>query len=126
MPHYVILEHTWNGVHWDLMLEVGNALRTWALQSLPTVPGIWHQARPLADHRLAYLEYEGPISGDRGTVRRIDRGYYRLIEDQPDRLLIEFDGELFQGTAELAADPECPGSMRIRFCAALQADPSAD
>ncbi len=28
---FVILEHQWNGVHWDLMLEQGGVLRTWAL-----------------------------------------------------------------------------------------------
>lgn len=32
-------------------------------------------ARRLADHRPAYLSYEGPVSGDRGTVRRIARGH---------------------------------------------------
>jgi hypothetical protein len=33
-------------------------------------------AQRIADHRLAYLEYEGPISGGRGTVRRLDGGSY--------------------------------------------------
>ena len=35
-------------------------------------------AEALPDHRLIYLEYEGPISGDRGTVVAWDRGEYRL------------------------------------------------
>ena len=126
MTRYVILEHTWNGVHWDLMLESGNALRTWAMESLPTEPNVWHPARPLVDHRLAYLDYEGAISGDRGAVRRIDWGVYRLIDEQPDRLLIEFNGELFRGTAELAADPDCLGSMRIRFRTEPQSEPIVD
>ena len=33
-------------------------------------------AEVLPDHRLAYLDYEGPISGDRGSVTRWDRGTY--------------------------------------------------
>ena len=28
----------------------------------------------IADHRAAYLEYEGPVSGDRGEVRRESSG----------------------------------------------------
>ena len=32
------------------------------------------EAARIADHRPAYLTYEGPVSGDRGTVRRLARG----------------------------------------------------
>jgi hypothetical protein len=35
-------------------------------------------AERLADHRLDYLKYEGPVSGDRGEVRRLDAGNYRM------------------------------------------------
>lgn len=31
-------------------------------------------AERITDHRPAYLDYEGPISGDRGTVTRLARG----------------------------------------------------
>ncbi len=31
-------------------------------------------ARRIEDHRPDYLVYEGPLSGDRGTVRRLARG----------------------------------------------------
>lgn len=31
-------------------------------------------ARRIDDHRPAYLTYEGPVSGGRGTVRRLSRG----------------------------------------------------
>ena len=39
------------------------------------------QARPVDaeasfDHRLVYLDYEGPVSGDRGRVRRVDAGTF--------------------------------------------------
>ncbi len=42
--------------------------------------GQWLQALRIADHRAAYLSYEGPISGNRGTVRRIASG--RVIRCQ--------------------------------------------
>ena len=69
MPRFVVLEHAWNGTHWDFLLEDGPALRAWALDA-PIVRGQTQPARSLPDHRLVYLEYEGPISGDRGVVRR--------------------------------------------------------
>ena len=72
----MVLEHTWNGVHWDLMLEAGKSLKTWAIDE-PITAGIELPARQLADHRLAYLTYEGPVSGQRGSVRRIAEGTFR-------------------------------------------------
>jgi hypothetical protein len=32
----------------------------------------------LANHRRAYLEYEGEISGNRGRVSRIEEGTYQI------------------------------------------------
>jgi hypothetical protein len=76
MGRFVILEHLWNGVHWDLMLEVNGVLRTWAIDEA-IVAGRDLPARALADHRLHYLEYQGEISGGRGSVRRLDSGSYQ-------------------------------------------------
>jgi len=61
------------------MLEVEGVLRTWELRELPRAwaallgedfenPSV--QAQPLADHRLAYLDFEGPLRGDRGCATR--------------------------------------------------------
>ena len=68
MPRYVILEHDHPFLHWDLMLEAGDALRTWRLLAPPSaaepVP-----AQDLARHRKHYLDYEGPVSGNRYSIR---------------------------------------------------------
>jgi len=37
-------------------------------------PGQREFAERIADHRPEYLDYEGPISGDRGSVRLLSRG----------------------------------------------------
>ena len=29
----MVLEHDWDGVHWDFMLEAGERLRTWAIDA---------------------------------------------------------------------------------------------
>ncbi len=79
IERFVVLEHEWNGVHWDFMLERSGVLKTWAVD-LPLEPGRELPARRLADHRIAYLDYEGPISGNRGRVRRIDAGTYETIQ----------------------------------------------
>ena len=37
-------------------------------------------ARRIGDHRKAYLDYEGPVSGGRGDVTRVDRGTVEIRE----------------------------------------------
>lgn len=77
---FVLLEHRrGHEVHWDLMLEQPNGeLRTWALPARPPWSG-WRTAEELPPHRSLYLTYEGPISGNRGHVKRIDRGVHRTF-----------------------------------------------
>ena len=72
MPRYVILDHDHPSRHWDFMLESGGVLRTWRLLAEPTAGGPI-AAEPLGDHRIAYLDYEGPLSGDRGGSSRAGR-----------------------------------------------------
>ena len=79
---YVILEHSVNGgVHYDLMLEVPGQekLRTLQLQARLEKPGEACACKELEPHRRDYLEYEGEVSGNRGTVKRIERGSYELL-----------------------------------------------
>jgi hypothetical protein len=83
MPEFVILTHETPATaarpsHWDFMLEHEGALWTWCLQQSPD------QAEPqpaerLPDHRAMYLDYEGPISGNRGSVTQWDRGSYEAL-----------------------------------------------
>jgi len=57
MPRFALLEYHWDGVHWDLLLDVGEALRTWAIDT-PIVAGVTLPVRALGDHRRVYLDYE--------------------------------------------------------------------
>lgn len=64
--------------HWDLLLEpptgFGDTLLTFAS---PTPPEAWVTAtivQQLPDHRHLYLDYEGPVSGNRGNVSRVLSG----------------------------------------------------
>ena len=100
MRRFVLLEHTWNGVHWDFMLEADEALRTWAIDA-PIVSGRDLPARALADHRKMYLDYEGKISGDRGHVRRVDAGTFRALVWLKDHVRVELNGSQLVGGADL-------------------------
>ena len=42
-------------------------------------------AHRLPDHRALYLTYEGPVSGNRGSVRRELSGACEVTLDGPDR-----------------------------------------
>ena len=81
MPRFVILEHDHPELHWDLMLEAGAALRAWRLARPPETPGEPIAAVALPDHRLTYLDYEGPVSGGRGAVKQWDAGHYEPTGD---------------------------------------------
>lgn len=74
---FVILAHTVNGAtHFDLMLAVEGQelLRTYQLAQWPLAVGESCACKQIGDHRRAYLEYEGEVSGGRGTVRRVASG----------------------------------------------------
>lgn len=115
MPRFVLLEHVWNGVHWDFMLEWGEVLRTWAIDE-PIVAGKELAARALCDHRLVYLEYEGAISGGRGWVRRVDWGTYRVVAWSADRVRVEVFGNQLADELELRlVGDESPGAPRWVF-----------
>ncbi len=90
-------------LHWDLMLEFGDSLRTWALTSEPRV-GEQIAADELPRHRLDYLDYEGPVSRGRGTVSRFDRGTFDVVEESPEQLSLDLQGELLAGRLQLTHD----------------------
>ena len=75
MPRFVVLEHDWPTRHWDFLLEAGPVLKAWRLLAEPGY-GVDVLAESIADHRLFYLDHEGPVPGDRGTVTRWDAGSY--------------------------------------------------
>lgn len=100
MPRYVILEHDHPTPHWDFMLQAGAVLRTWRLAAPPAV-GPVIPATALGDHRLLYLDYEGPVSGNRGCVKRWDAGLFQWQEEGPNRLVVRLEGQRVRGSAVL-------------------------
>ena len=103
MTRFVILEHDHPHLHWDLMLQAGDRLRTWRLPAPPQA-GRTLVVEPIADHRLAYLDYEGPIAGGRGSVRRWDAGHCTWNEDGPDRVVVDLFGGRVDGRMEIVRE----------------------
>lgn len=101
------------GSHWDLMLERAGVaderrLATWSLQELPAVWGPKKGAIAevvgavaLVDHRAAYLEYEGPVGGGRGEVRRVASGTLVWLEYATERVVAELLGGSLAGVVTL-------------------------
>jgi DNA polymerase Ligase (LigD) len=98
VPRFVVLEHDWPAVHWDLLLECGPVLKAWRLLSEPG-PGRAVPAEPNYDHRLLYLDYEGPLTGDRGRVRRWDAGTFE--GELADEWQVRLAGRRLSGSARM-------------------------
>lgn len=122
MSRFVILTHDFPDWHWDFMLESAGVLRTWRLDQEP-IPGRAISATPLPDHRIIYLEYEGPVSGSRGSVQRWDWGEYELLDESDNQLTVRLDGTRLTGLVKLTihadgstwylqSQPGEPGAVR--------------
>ncbi len=128
---FAILQHDYPYPHLDLLLENGEAALTWRLPAdwpknlseSPVVPvregldsgqgsdaseGIRKgsksptaNATQLPDHRLHYLTYSGPVSGNRGRVIQRDHGLITSLVLAPDEVTTHLQGILFQGTVSL-------------------------
>ena len=102
---YVILHHEvpksfGRPSHFDLMLELGDSLKTWSFAELPE-PGRTVPALALPPHRLEYLDYQGPVSGDRGNVEKWDSGRYVVTNATNHTFTLEVSGERIKGRLEL-------------------------
>lgn len=117
MPRFVLLYHDCprsfgKPSHWDLMLERDAGLSTWSFETLPEV---WRRtlgvstravsdaitAEKLPDHRLAYLDYEGPVSCNRGMVTRCDAGEYQPVEVTATLINVRLQGAKLAGVLQL-------------------------
>lgn len=117
MARFVILQHEApEGVHWDLMLQSGEVLKTWALSEPPRL-GQPIAARCLPEHRLVYLDYEGPLSGGRGHVARWDEGTYQLEDQQEGLLVVRLRGKRLAGRVRLVRAPQDPGQWELSISA---------
>jgi hypothetical protein len=125
MARFVLLYHDCppsypRSSHWDLMLESGDVLRTWALEQLPRDWSDPHSrtadkclgcpaiaagnavvAISLGDHRRDYLSLEGQLTGNRGAVIRVAAGTYSSEIELPDCWRINLASDELAGALAL-------------------------
>ena len=72
---FVVQEHAATARHFDLRLEVGGAMRSWAVPKGPSLdPAVKRLALEVADHAIDHNEFEGEVG--EGGVIVWDRGHY--------------------------------------------------
>ena len=54
---------------------------------------------------VIYLTFEGPISGDRGSVRRVAEGVFQTIEWRVDHVRVQLSGAQLVGEVDLYRSP---------------------
>jgi len=101
---FVLLYHTYDNFlennHYDFMLEKKDFLDTWKIREddlKKFFSGKEIFAEKNFDHRKKYLTYEGDISNNRGTVRRICSGEYNLLSNGENFFKINFVSEKIKG-----------------------------
>lgn len=97
--HFVIQKHIRQAdVHWDLMLEQGDCLQTWRIDTPPDKIGDDAvNAEKIFDHPLRFLTYEGAVNKSKGTVKIADRGFFTTIESNNNIITLEMNGNILQG-----------------------------
>lgn len=110
---FAVLHHTgWPGRpdHYDLLLQYadGDDDNSAVLKTFATLrdefPATHVQLKKIADHRRAYLELQGELSGGRGHVTRVDGGDLRFISIPGDTwqdVRFELHGEKLRGNFRL-------------------------
>jgi DNA ligase D-like protein (predicted 3'-phosphoesterase) len=98
---FVIQLHDATTLHFDLRLQIGDVLRSWAVPRGPSMdPAVRRLAVPVEDHSLAAGEFEGVHEGQSrgsGAVIIWDEGTVDMLRDEPDHLSFTLQGEKLSG-----------------------------
>jgi DNA ligase D-like protein (predicted 3'-phosphoesterase) len=98
---FVVQLHDATTLHYDLRIEVGGVLRSWAVPKGPSLdPRVRRLAVPVEDHDLAAGDFEGVHEGHiRGTGAVIiwDEGPAEILRDEPGHVAFTVWGQKLTG-----------------------------
>src|SRR5947208_11661850 len=101
MPRFVVQQHDATTLHFDLRLEIGDVLRSWAVPKGPSLdPAVRRLAVPVEDHELSAGEFEGlheEAARGSGAVIIWDEGTVEILGDEPDHLSFVLTGGKLRG-----------------------------
>lgn len=98
---FVVQLHDATTLHFDLRVQIGDVLRSWAVPKGPSMdPAVRRLAVPVEDHSLAAGEFEGVHEGQprgSGAVIIWDEGTAWVLRDEPGHLSFELHGHKLAG-----------------------------
>ena len=98
---FVVQLHDATTLHFDLRLQIGDVLRSWAVPKGPSLdPRTRRLAVPVDDHDLDAGDFEGVHEGHRrgsGAVIIWDEGAAEIVTDQPGHLSFILHGSKLTG-----------------------------
>ena len=103
---FVIHEHHASRLHFDLRLEIGGVLKSWAVpKGVSMNPQDKRLAVAVPDHALAYIGFEGTLAEGTygaGRVAIWDKGEFEAADDaesalRKGKLIFTFDGAKLKG-----------------------------
>ena len=101
MPRFVVQQHDATTLHFDLRIEDGGVLRSWAVPKGPSMdPAVRRLAVPVEDHSMAAGEFEGVHEGSSrgsGAVIIWDEGTVDLVRNEPGHLSFLLHGHKLVG-----------------------------
>ncbi len=119
--HFVIQKHAARRLHYDVRLQIGGVLRSWAVPRGPSLdPSVKRLAVMTEDHPLDYIHFEGVIpEGNYGAGAMIvwDRGVWVPLEPvaqgmRKGKLLFELRGHKLRGVWTLVRTQAKDGNDR--------------
>jgi len=101
VPRFVVQQHDATTLHFDLRIEDGGVLRSWAVPKGPSMdPAVRRLAVPVEDHSMAAGEFEGVHEGSTrgsGAVIIWDEGTVDLVRNEPGHLSFVLNGHKLAG-----------------------------
>jgi DNA ligase D-like protein (predicted 3'-phosphoesterase) len=101
VSRFVVQLHDATTLHFDLRLQIGDVLRSWAVPKGPSLdPAVRRLAVPVEDHTLEAGEFEGVHTGQSrgsGAVIVWDEGTADILRDEPDHLSFALRGHKLAG-----------------------------